>query len=48
MLQGLLLVKSSCSIEISKGNLDFLVLALGNTQTCSLVLSHHSCLAVAT
>lgn len=48
MLQGLLLVKSNCSIEISKGNLDFLALALGNTQTCSLVFSHHSCLAVAT
>lgn len=48
MLRGLLLVMSSCSVEVSKGNLDFLAPVLGNTQTRSLVLSHRSCLAVAT
>lgn len=37
---------SSCSIEISKGNLDFLAPILGNTQTSILFLSHRSCLAI--
>lgn len=42
MLQGLLSVMSSCSIEISKGNLGCLAPILGNTQTCSLILSYCS------
>lgn len=45
MLQDLL-VMSSCSIEISKGNLDFLAPILGNTSI--LFLSHCSCLTIAT
>lgn len=48
MLQGLLLVMSSFSIEINKGNLDFGAPILGNTQTLNLVPSHRSCFTVAT
>jgi len=44
-LRDLLLVMS-CSVEIRKGNLEFLALILGNTHSCcSLVLFHCSCLA---
>lgn len=43
-LQGLLFVMS-CSVEIRKGNLEFLADILGNTHSCSLVLFHRSCLA---
>lgn len=35
----------SCSVEIRKGNLEFLAPILGDTHSCSMVLFHHSCLA---